>query len=85
VLLSIGETSAPYNEHCLAVADRRDLTIYSYFRPRITPPQQVALFAGDGSALGFIRALKTALTWTRYDIVHVHAPQVGLLLLMVSA
>ena len=49
VLLSIGETSAPYNEHCLAVADRRDLAICSYFRPRITPPPQVALFAGDGS------------------------------------
>jgi glycosyltransferase involved in cell wall biosynthesis len=85
VLLSIGETSAPYNEHCLATADRRDLAICTYFRPPVTPPPGVALFTGDGSPIGFMRALRAALTRTRHDIVHVHAPQVALFLLMASA
>jgi glycosyltransferase involved in cell wall biosynthesis len=85
VLLSIGETSAPYNEHCLATADRRDIAICTYFRPPVTPPPGVALFPGDGSPLGFMRALTTALTATRHDIIHVHAPQVSLFLLLVSA
>jgi glycosyltransferase involved in cell wall biosynthesis len=85
VLLSIGETSAPYNEHCLAMAERRDLAICTYFRPPVTPPPQVALFTGGGSPIGYMRALTAALTQTRHDIVHVHAPQVTFLLLMVCA
>lgn len=82
VLLSIGETSAPYNEHCLAMADRRQLGICTYFRPAVTPPASIEPFAGDGSVRGFVRALRAALTARTYDIVHVHAPQAALVLLV---
>jgi glycosyltransferase involved in cell wall biosynthesis len=81
VLLSIGETSAPYNEHCLAMAHRRQLGICTYFPPAVTPPPPIDLFAGDGTLRGFVRALRTALRARTYDIVHVHAPQAALVLL----
>ena len=79
VILMLGETNGQYNEHCLPMVGVRDLSICTYFKPQLTPPPEIALFAGDGSLLGFFRALRRALNEDRYDVVHVHAPQTGAL------
>ncbi len=80
LILMLGETNSQYNEHCLPSMEARDLSVCTYFVPRLTPPPQIRLFAGDGTLPGFFRALRAALDADRYDVVHVHAPQTGLLL-----
>lgn len=79
---SIGETSAPYNQFSLAACDRQDITLCTYFRPGISVPEQMNLFAGDGSLAGFLRALRAALTTHRYDVIHAHLPNVSFLTLL---
>lgn len=81
VLLSIGETSAPYNEHCLALAHKRDIGVCTYFRPAVVPPATIAVSHGNGTPVGFIRALRRALSARAWDVIHVHAPQTALVLL----
>lgn len=81
IILAVRETSAPYNEHCLPWADKRDITICTYFGSDITPPKTITLFEGNGSLTGFFRALKAALDAKEYDIIHAHSPHVGLLFL----
>ena len=80
-MLAITETSAPYNEHCLTWADKRDISICTYFRSDITPPKTISLFGGNGSLTGFFCVLKAALEAKEYDIIHTHSPHVGLLFL----
>jgi glycosyltransferase involved in cell wall biosynthesis len=84
VVLSIGETSGPYNEHCLALADSRDITLCSLFKSDLTPPRQITFFQGNSSVLGFFPTLKAALTAKEYDIIHLHSPHVGLLFLVAN-
>jgi glycosyltransferase involved in cell wall biosynthesis len=81
VILAVRETSAPYNEHCLPWAGARDVSICSYFGPDVAPPAAIALYAGDGTLAGFLRALRTALAAKDYDVIHAHSPHVALLLL----
>lgn len=86
ILLSIGETSAPYNEHCLSMADERKIAICTYFRnSSISPPPEITLFEGNDSLKGFFRALKAALAEKEYDIIHTHSPHVGFLFLLATA
>lgn len=80
LILMLGETNSQYNEHCLPAMASRDLAIVTYFPPRLTPPPQIALFAGDGSVRGFLRALRAALDASWYDAVHAHAPESGAML-----
>ncbi|HET9725045.1 MAG TPA: glycosyltransferase family 4 protein [Actinomycetota bacterium] len=75
LILMLGETNSQYNEHCLPTMGERDLTIVTYFEPRLTPPPQIAMFAGDGTVRGFLRALRAALDAGRYDVIHGHAPE----------
>jgi glycosyltransferase involved in cell wall biosynthesis len=82
LILVLGETNGQYNEHCLPLMHERDLTICTYFPPKLTPPEEIALFPGDGSIGGFYRALKAALDAKPYDVIHVHAPQSGGLVLV---
>lgn len=80
LILMLGETNSQYNEHCLPLVGVRDLSICTYFVPQLTPPDEIALFSGDGSLGGFFRALRAALDAKEYDVVHAHAPQTGVLL-----
>ena len=82
LLLSITETSAPYNEHCLPLAGNQNITICTYFRSDITPPKEIKFFEGDDSLKGFFRVLKAALDEKEYDIIHAHTPHVGVLFLV---
>lgn len=84
VILAVRETSAPYNEHCLPWADKRDITISSYFRSEIAPPKKIKLYEGDGSLGKFIRNLRSALNDREYDVIHVHSPHVAFLYLLVA-
>ena len=81
VVLSIGPTNCPYNEHCLPMSDKRDITICTYFPSSVVPPGGIGLFQGDATLKGFFRTLSTALGAKRYDVVHAHTPHVALLFL----
>ncbi|MGI0015468.1 MAG: hypothetical protein ACREBU_18785, partial [Nitrososphaera sp.] len=74
VILAVRETTGSYNQFCLPLAGRRDITICTYFASDVTAPRPITLFEGDGSLKGFFRALKAALAEKEYDIIHVHSP-----------
>jgi glycosyltransferase involved in cell wall biosynthesis len=84
IILAVRETSAAYNEHCLPWADKRDISICTYWESDIAPPSSITLFEGDGSLMGFFRTLKTALRAKEYDVIHAHSPHVGFLFLFVT-
>jgi glycosyltransferase involved in cell wall biosynthesis len=81
LILALGPTNSQYNEHCLPVLNKRKITICTYFKSKITPPPGITLFDGDNSLRGFYRALQAALEEKEYDIIHVHTPHAGVLLL----
>jgi glycosyltransferase involved in cell wall biosynthesis len=81
--VKIEESDMVYNEHCLPMADKYDITMCSYFESDIKPPETIKLFEGDGSLKGFFRALRAALAEKEYDIIHAHSPHVGFLFLPV--
>jgi glycosyltransferase involved in cell wall biosynthesis len=81
VLLEMGETSAPYNQHSLPVLNEQKITICTYLVPQIIPVKGIILFAGDNTLRGFFRALRTALDAQEYDIIHAHSVHVATLLL----
>jgi len=82
VILALRPTNGQYNEHCLPMLNKREITICTYFKSAITPPAEITLFDGDNSLKGFFRALRAALKGREYDVIHVHTPHAGVLLLM---
>ena len=82
LILSLRPTNGQYNEHCLPMVNKRDITICTYFKSEIEPPAGITLFDGDSSLRGFIRALQAALADREYDVIHVHTPHAGILLLI---
>ena len=82
VILALKPTNGQYNEHCLPMRDKRQITICTFFRSEITPPAGITLFDGDNSVSGFFRAARAALAEKEYDVIHVHTPHGGVLLLM---
>jgi glycosyltransferase involved in cell wall biosynthesis len=85
VILVAGETNSQYNQHCLPLKDVQDVSICTYFAPRLTPPPEIALYAGDGTLRGFFGALGRALAAGRYDVVHAHAPHTATLVTLALA
>lgn len=81
VILVLGETNGQYNQHCLPLRHERDIAICTYFKPQLEPPPEIRVFAGDGTLRGFFRILRSALSARTYDVVHLHAPQSGALVL----
>jgi glycosyltransferase involved in cell wall biosynthesis len=84
IILAIKPPNGQYNEHCLPMMHKREITICTYFKSiwGITPPPGIALFEGDNSLRGFFRALRAALEVKEYDVIHVHTPHAGVLLPM---
>lgn len=80
LVLVLGETNSQYNEHCLPQLGARELAICTYFPPKLTPPPGIALFPGDGTLVGFFRALRAALAEREYDVLHAHSPHTAVLL-----
>jgi glycosyltransferase involved in cell wall biosynthesis len=82
IILALTPTNGQYNEHCLPLRKSRDITICTYFKSEITPPEEITLFDGDSSMRGFFRALGSSFKERQYDVIHVHTPHAGLLLLI---
>jgi glycosyltransferase involved in cell wall biosynthesis len=84
IILKLTPTNGQYNEHCLPMLDKRNITICTYFKSiwGITPPAGITLYDGDDTLMGFFRALRTALEEKEYDVIHVHTPHAGFLLPM---
>ena len=82
VILALRPTNGQYNEHCLPMLNKYEIAICTYFRSEITPPAGITLFDGDNSLRGFYRASRAALERSEYDVIHVHTPHAGVLLLM---
>ena len=82
IILALKPTNGQYNEHCLPLLHKRDISICTYFQSEITPPPEIVLFDGDNTLKGFFRALRAALHEREYDVIHVHTPHAGVLLLM---
>ena len=70
VIFLLGETNSQYNEHCLPVMDVRDLSICTYFEPKLQVPDEIEVFSGDGTLRGFIRAIGSAVRTSTYDVIH---------------
>lgn len=82
LVLSIEESSAPYNQFSLPLASEQNITICSYFPASIPVHKDIKLIEGDGSIRGYFRALFSA--GDGFDVVHAHAPHVGIIFLIVS-
>jgi glycosyltransferase involved in cell wall biosynthesis len=82
VIFLLGETNSQYNEHCLPVKDARDLAICTYFEPKLRVPDEIEVFAGDGTLRGFFRAIGSAVRASRYDVIHAHAPPTAVLVML---
>jgi glycosyltransferase involved in cell wall biosynthesis len=82
IILVLKPTNGQYNEHCLPLMNKRDITICTFFKSDITPPDEITLFDGDNTIMGFFRAARAALMKREYDIIHVHTPHAGVLLLV---
>lgn len=81
VILGVNETNSQYNEHSLPLMDIQDISICTYFEPLLQPPDAITFFPGDGTITGFFRAFRRALRSGPYDVIHVHAPQSGALVI----
>lgn len=82
IILALKPTNGQYNEHCLPMLTQYEITICTYFKSEITPPAGITLFDGDNSLPGFFRAARAALKDREYDVIHVHTPHAGILLLI---
>lgn len=84
LLLSITETSGAYNQHSLAVSNTRESSICTLFKSNLAVPQEIPLYEGDNTVVGYFRALRSALAAKRYDIIHAHSPHVGFLFVIAN-
>jgi glycosyltransferase involved in cell wall biosynthesis/capsular polysaccharide biosynthesis protein len=82
VIVRAGPTNSQYNEHCLPVLATRTVSVCSLLPADVQPPDEMALFEGDGTYRGCFRALRRALAVGDYDVVHVHAPASGIVALL---
>lgn len=81
VILHVNQTNGQYNEHVLPLVEAREISVCSYFTPRLEPPSGVRLYSGEGRLLHFLGAMRTALARDN-DVIHVHAPQTGSLVVL---
>lgn len=80
---NVSESSPAYNQFSLPVVKKYDISICCFFKPNIPVSTEVQLFEGNDTLGGFLSALNTVLSSGKpFDIVHVHTPQLGLILLL---
>ena len=84
LIITITETNAPYNQFSLALSSQQNITICTFFKSRVSVPKEITLFEGNGSLIGFFRALKAALDEKHYDVIHAHSPHLGFLFTVAS-
>ncbi len=84
LVLSIGPTSAPYNQFTLPVLDVHDVTLCTYFPADAACDRRVDYREGNGQLWSFLQSLSALLRARSFDVVHVHSPHLGLLFLLVA-
>ncbi len=82
--LSIGPTSAPYNQFTLPTLDAHEVTFCTYYAAGNPVDSRVDYVEGNGSLFGFLKQLATLLRANEFDAVHVHSPHLALLFLAVA-
>ena len=85
VVIQAGPTNSQWNEHCVPVADEREITVCSLYPGTVDPDPRISRIDGDGSLRGAVSALRTALRRRDYDVVHVHAPASAAMLMAACA
>lgn len=85
VVIQAGPTNSQWNEHCVPVADEREITVCSLYPGTVDPDPRISRIEGDGSLRGAVSALRTALRRRDYDVVHVHAPASAAMLMAACA
>jgi glycosyltransferase involved in cell wall biosynthesis len=85
VILVAGETNSQYNQHCLPLRHVQDVSVCTYFKPRVQAPPEISVFAGDDTIRGFFRAFNRALDTKGYDAIHAHAPHTATLVTLALA
>jgi len=80
--MTIGETSAPYNQFTLPLRSHQEITLCSYLPATVKAPADLRLIEGDGTILGFWRRVGQLLRGQPYDLIHVHDPVVANLFLL---
>ena len=78
VVIQAGPTNSQWNEHCVPVADEREITVCSLYPGTVDPDPRISRIEGDGSLRGAVSALRTALRRRDYDVVHVHVRDEGI-------
>lgn len=79
LLLETTQTSSPYNQFSLAVAQDYEVTLCSFFPAKLNIHKGLEFYDGDGTIRGFLRNIRRALADREYDVVHCHTPHVALL------
>ena len=82
--LSIGPTSAPYNQFTVPALDRHEVTFCTYYGAEMPVDHRVEHVASDGTLIGFLRRLGAELRAGQFDVVHVHSPHLALLFVAVA-
>lgn len=82
LLLQIVETNAPFQELSKPMAKTQDITLCSFFPAEAEVPPELGLVEGDGTFLGYLRALRRALAANEYDVIHAETPHVACLFLL---
>ena len=84
LVLSVGPTSAPYNQFTLPVLDEHKITLCSVFPAKCAVDDRVEYHEGDGSLLHFMGRLWQLLRIRKFDVVHIHSPHLGLMFLLIA-
>lgn len=78
------ESSGAYNLFSLPWRGNHDITVCTFFKAEITPPKEITLLEGDGSLRTWLNNMKIAFKQEKFDIIHVHSPQIGIAFLFAS-
>ena len=81
IILALKPTNGQYNEHCLPMRTSATSRSVPTSSPRHAPHRH-NFVRWRHSLRGFHRALRAALRDREYDVIHVHTPHAGVLLLM---
>ena len=82
LLLAIDENVASYNQFSRRLHEKHDITICTYFEPKLTPPKSITVLEGNGTVKQFLGNLKAAFQEKEFDVIHVHNPHTALMLLI---
>jgi glycosyltransferase involved in cell wall biosynthesis len=85
LVLRVGPTSGPYNQLTLPALDRYENTLCTFFPSQFasewTPDTRLEYVEGDGRTTSFVRHVRHLLRRRRFDVVHLHSPHLGPMLM----